>query len=221
MLLPAVKPLPAMASGSANLQTCVLDRIVEGDGERYDGTLIGLHDQDSMHVEVLPLLRSVADGRRVIAPRSARWSSLEDGGRFSWFSSVAPPLIEPIGFGDGLIQLERLAFEYAAANSTRGTVVLGIGQGATMALALGALWPELFKGVIAIDGTWPNVPGWTVPETDMAGVRALLVAGTDDTRSELLRRGAIVVGIDAPQSKQLTDPGLTATLRQWMVGETI
>jgi predicted esterase len=195
--------------------SCLLDRIVETGEEPRRSTLIGLHDENSTHTEILPLLREVSDGRQLIAPRSARWSRFGGGGRFSWFSCVTPPLIEPTGFGDGLIQLERLLLDHAAPrDSAQATVILGIGQGATMALALAALWPELVAGVVAIGGSWPIVPGWTIPRRDMSGLRVLLVAGTDLARERLCELRA-----DMSEIARRDDVALATAIRHWISDE--
>src|ERR1044072_9228109 len=133
----ATDPMFAKSIDENAASICVLERIVEGD-EGSDGTLVGLHDECSTHADILPFLRSIADGRRIVAPRSARWSGYGQGGRYSWFSGVAPPLVEPIGFGDALLQLEGLALEQRGTTSSRGTTMVGVGQGGTMALMLAA-----------------------------------------------------------------------------------
>lgn len=156
------------------------------------GTLIGLHGADASHRQIVPLLRVLADGRRIVAPRSARWSGFTEGGCFSWFLSLQPPQIEPMGFGDALAQLESLAREYADLDHSRSTVLVGFDQGATMALALAALWPDLFAGVIAIDGGWPQVPGWRIPLRDMAEMPVLSIGGPTSDRAELESRNALV-----------------------------
>lgn len=184
--------------------SCILDRILEEGHDFARGAIIALHAENSTHTDMLPLLRRVADGRRVIVPRSARWSRFGEGGRFSWFTSVNPPLIEPIGFGDGLMQLERLLLDHAAEHpASRDTVVMGIGQGATMALALAALWPELVGRLVAIGGFWPVIPGWVMPDRDMVGVRVLLVGSEGPARERLRELGAEVSEIATADDQTL------------------
>lgn len=195
-----------------DVRTCVLERIVEADDAMRNGTLIGLHDECSTHADIVPFLRLIADGRRVIAPRSARWAGYGQGGRYSWFSSVAPPFIEPIGFGDSLMQLESFVLEHHCAVAVRGTTIVGIGQGGTMAIALAALWPELFRAVVAVDASWPEVRGWHLPERDMSGMTLLVVAGGSEVRQRLIARHGRVDAVDR------VEPGeaLVQVCRQWM-----
>jgi pimeloyl-ACP methyl ester carboxylesterase len=129
---------------------------------------------------------------------------LGDGGRFSWFTSVAPPLIEPIGFGDGLMQLERLLLDHAAEHEAqRDIVVVGIGQGGTMALALAMLWPELVTRIVAIGGFWPVIPGWDMPDRDMAGLQVLLAGAAVGAGERKCALGAEVTGMAAPHHPTL------------------
>lgn len=168
----------------------ILERIEENPDRHGNGTVIGLHDADARLSEAMPLFRNMVRGKRLIVPRSARWSGYGDGGRYSWFSSMSPPLVEPIGFGDSLIQLEALALEYATGAERPDTVLLGMGQGGSIALCLAALWPELFKGVVAVNALWPDVADWQPPEQDMAAVQVLLIAPQGDAGSRLAARGA-------------------------------
>lgn len=193
----------------------MLDRIIEEGEGPSRGVLIGLHDENSTHTEILPLLRRISDGRRVIAPRAARWSRFGDGGRFSWFTSVAPPLIEPIGFGDGLMQLERLLLDHAAEHEAqRDIVVVGIGQGGTMALALAMLWPELVTRIVAIGGFWPVIPGWDMPDRDMAGLQVLLAGAAVGAGERMCALGAEVT-----EMATTDDPTLVAAIRHCISDE--
>lgn len=195
---------------------CVLERIVVSGKLGRDGTLIGLHGEYSTHGEILPLLKQVAGGRRIVAPRSARWSAYGDGGRFSWFSNIMPARIEPIGFGDALLQLEQLAFEFADDRSARGMVLFGTGQGGTMALALGALWPELFTEIVTIDAMWPTVAGWSLPTRDMSGIRALLVGPDEATRRTMSELGAQVTTCESRSAGNSAGLDSGDAIRNWM-----
>jgi pimeloyl-ACP methyl ester carboxylesterase len=182
----------AFIGGSA-AERCVLDTVVEPGDRPRGGAIVGLHDENSAPGEILPLLRALSMGRTVIAPRSARWSRFGGGGRYSWFSSVHPPLIEPVGFGDSLIQLERLVLDWSSRDlGERGITIVGQGQGATMALALATLWPEILEGVVAIGGSLPVVPGWTAPVNPLESLRVLLVECPEGTSRSLARLGAQV-----------------------------
>lgn len=205
---PVVGAIPADGTGNR----CILETATAPGSPMAPGTIICLHDENSTHVDILGLLRKVSTGQRLISPRSARWSRFGGGGRFSWFSCANPPAIEPIGFGDSLIQLERLMLDCDAQGLGERTVTLiGIGQGATMALALAMLWPELCTNVVAIGGSLPVVPGWSPLAREMPGLPVLLIAGDDDTQQKLGERGARVVAMAA-----CDEAALAATIQQWM-----
>jgi pimeloyl-ACP methyl ester carboxylesterase len=192
----------------------ILERIVENPDCPSNRTVIGLHDAHARLSETMPLLREMTGGQRLIVPRSARWSGYGDGGRYSWFSSISPPSVEPIGFGDSLIQLEALTLEYATAGERAGTVLVGIGQGGTMALCLAALWPEVIKGVIAIEAFWPEVAGWELPERDMSPVHVLLISSGSEAGFRLTARGAKVEEMDATAA----EPDIGSLCRRWIHG---
>lgn len=197
---------------SAPPRTSVLERITEGGDLRQAGALIGLHDAQSRPSDLLPLLRWIGAGRRIVAPRSARWSAYGRGGLYSWYSSISSPLVEPIGFGDSLIQLEALILEEAAQELTAANILIGIGQGGTMALILAALWPEFCRAVIAVDAIWPIVPGWQPPELVMSATHVLLADARDDVREQLAVRGAPVTEMKGMQAEH----GLASLCRQWL-----
>lgn len=201
---------------TANPQICVLERVVEAGASAFAGTLLGLHREYSTLTEILPLLRRIAGARQVIAPRSARWSAHEDGGRFSWFSDTVSSKIEPIGFGDSLLQLELLAFEFAEERPAVSPVVFGVGQGGTMAVALGALWPELFTKIVAVEATWPDVPGWEIPAGDMSGTQALLVGQRDCAQLNLSSRGAHITTFEDRSSNGVMSDSCIEDIRDWI-----
>ncbi|BAI96687.1 hypothetical protein Sj15T_11440 [Sphingobium sp. TA15] len=169
----------------------VLECSSAGHADAADGLMIALHGREADQNQVLPFASALGD-YHVVAPRSARWAGLNAFGCFNWFSSMEPPVVEPIGFGDGLCQLELLMLERTDA-SERPCTLLGYDQGAVMSLMLAALWPERVKGIIAINGFWPRVHGWSLPDREMA-LPVLMINDrpAEDAATELRRRGARV-----------------------------
>jgi phospholipase/carboxylesterase len=183
--------MATVTSIAPDVPRCVLERVVEQSETAAARTMIGLHGEDSTHGDMLPLLREIGGGWRLVAPRSARWAAFGGGGRYSWYSNVRVPAIEPVGFGDALIQLETLLLDEAQADGGASPLVLvGAGQGGTMALALAAIWPDLVDGVIVIAAGWPQVAGWDPPPSDMSRVAVLLVGASGDAAARLRSRGA-------------------------------
>ncbi|WP_066557197.1 alpha/beta hydrolase-fold protein [Croceicoccus bisphenolivorans] len=125
---------------------------------------------------------------------------------------MSPPTVEPVGFGDALIQLEALTLDEVSAQPAGGCVLVGVGQGGSMALVLAAIWPELFSAVIAIGAMWPKVPGWQPPDLAMPRTPVLLAGGWDGLSDCLTQRGAAVSEIASAEA----GPVLADACRQWL-----
>jgi pimeloyl-ACP methyl ester carboxylesterase len=124
-----------------------------------------------------------------------------------------------------LRQLELLLLEQTHAVSGVSPVctLLGYDQGACMALALAALWPERVSAIIAIGGYWPKVNDWEIPYREMR-LPALMIPdrATEsncavDAASELHRRGAAVSGVRHAHCATKPDwEWLALTARSWL-----
>ncbi len=67
-------------------------------------------------------------------------------------------------------------------------ILIGVEQGAIMALAAAAAVPDLLSGVIAIDGCLPVVPGWTPPLAPLDGLPILLLGSAGACPRQQTRR---------------------------------
>jgi pimeloyl-ACP methyl ester carboxylesterase len=86
---------------------------------------------------------------------------------YTWFvGPQAQP--SPIFFGDALAEIERFL-------GAELPFLLGVEQGAIMALAAAAAVPELLSGVIAVEASLPVVPGWDPPLAPLEGLPVLLL----------------------------------------------
>ncbi|MGB3330534.1 MAG: hypothetical protein WBA46_16360 [Thermomicrobiales bacterium] len=109
----------------------------------------------------------------------------------------------PVFFGDALGEIERFLWDEIDRQDAEAPVLpflLGVGQGAIMALAAAAAVPDLLSGVIAIDGSFPIVPGWEPPLAPLAGLPILLIDEAEPAPE--------VPGV-------LTGDALMATLAAW------
>jgi predicted esterase len=97
---------------------------------------------------------------------------------------------DPASFGLSLARLERLLLE-----RDPGALLIGDGQGAALVLALACCWPERLAGVIAIDGTLPELPDGALAEAPMAGLPVFLAGGALDSAPQLEARGARVIAV--------------------------
>lgn len=155
----------------------------------FQRTIVALHGYGHGAEQPLPLARSLGEGLRVLAPEAARpvsplgYSGTESAGQL-WYYSDRPYFPEPPLFGDHLGELEAFVFDALDDASNRGVrhelFLLGLDQGAVMALSLACYWPDLLSGVIAIQGGLPTIPNWSLPDTDMASLPVLLVHDTDE-----------------------------------------
>ena len=138
--------------------------------EQVDLLVIGLHGNAEDASHGLALGRALFEGARVIAPASPRpmdpryGDTIEAHARKLWFF-VQGGFIEPTLYGETLRQIELLLHDHveAATDSGAGDTpvwLVGRAEGGTLALALATVWPELVDGVVAVDATWPEVPGW-------------------------------------------------------------
>ena len=87
---------------------------------------------------------------------------------------------DPLGFGLCLEQLERFVVDDAAGLGPGvRPLLLGAGQGASLALALACCWPERLAGVVAIGGALPQLPAGMLAERPIAGLPIWLAAASE------------------------------------------
>lgn len=114
---------------------------------------------------------------------------------YTWF--VGPDdRPAPLFFGDALAEIERFLWDEVDRQDRPDAelpFLLGVGQGAIVALATAAAVPDLLSGVIAIDGTFPIVPGWQPPLAPLDGLPVLLVSSTP-TLSHGSERPGVLTG---------------------------
>jgi hypothetical protein len=82
---------------------------------------------------------------------------------------------EPSSFGLALIALERFVLQERSDSLRRPPILLGVGQGATLSLALARCWAEELAGVVAIDGPLAELPAGAIEEAPLAGLPILIL----------------------------------------------
>ena len=104
-----------------------------------------------------------ADPRRYGVPnRSGDWYLADEHGA------------EPSSFGLALIALERFVL-YERNRAAAPPILLGVGQGATLCLALALCWAEELNGVIAIEGEIAKLPTGAIEEAPLLGLPFLIL----------------------------------------------
>jgi predicted esterase len=140
--------------------------------------IITLHKYNQFARDVAEYGIAAAPNGRVIGLESYKgvytWKTITG---YQWFvgPSTRP---SPLFFGDSLAEIERFLWDEIDRQETAEPelpFLVGVEQGAIMALAAAAAVPDLLSGVIAIDGFLPVVPGWEPPLVPLDGLPVLLI----------------------------------------------
>jgi len=205
VVAPAAAPDGAPAAGA---RAAIVLRGSDGDPERLTA-----------------LAAAAAPARTLVVPEPLRFlylSRAHVGQR--WFVRSIDGETEPATFGDALYAVEQLT---VGARERWGAppLLVGHGQGGELALALGAIVPELLAGVVAIDAALPVVPGWERPPCEAGGLPVLLLPGGQEpvdgerTRAELSAIGARVTAVPAREAAISLAPPLAETVAEWWAAE--
>lgn len=114
---------------------------------------------------------------------------------YTWF--VGPnDRPSPLFFGDALAEIERFLWDEVdrqAPADAELPFLIGVGQGAIMALATAAAVPDLLSGVIAVEGRLPIVPGWDPPLAPLDDLPILVLDDPDRTPVDGVLSGDVLV----------------------------
>jgi pimeloyl-ACP methyl ester carboxylesterase len=84
---------------------------------------------------------------------------------YTWFHEVpGVPEPDPVSFGRSLLDVEQLIRSLRAPAGSPPVVLVGAGQGASIALAMNAVIPEALAAVVAIGGRPVALPDGAVPD---------------------------------------------------------
>jgi len=145
------------------LSQLVYARIQEG---ARSPRIITLHDHNQRGRDGGPFGRAASPDATIIGLESYKgvFVGKEIVG-YTWF--VGPnDRPSPLFFGDALAEIERFLWDEVdrqAPGDAELPFLIGVGQGAIMALAAAAAVPDLLSGAIAVNGRLPVVPGWEPP----------------------------------------------------------
>lgn len=150
---------------------------------------------------------------------------------YTWFlgPDSAPA---PVFYGDALAEVERFLWDEVDRQGSDAPVLpflLGVDQGAIVALAAAAAVPDLLSGVIAIDGSFPLVPGWEPPLAPLDGLPILLIdrGATPPTSGTVLAGDALVDRLTAWGSRVTSrdvppaDTIPQAVMQDWLADQPI
>ena len=190
--------------------------------------LLALHGHGGGVDQLEPLGRVLRSDLSMVLPQAWRTlhiHGMEEAGDpgHSWFFNFADGSPEPATYGDCLMELENLVYDIRERHTPKvPIIVVGIDQGAVLALGLCGVVPDYLAGVAAIGGHMPKIKGWTPPYEDFMGLPALLLrddAGTQESdaaiQQEMQDRNAAVTLCRV--GGLLKSPLLAeASLRRWM-----
>lgn len=148
---------------------------------------------------------------------------------YTWF--IGPfERPSPLFFGDALAEIERFLWDEVDRQDTERVelpFLVGVEQGAIMALATAAAVPELISGVIAIDGFLPVVPGWEPPLAPLDGLPVLLIdPPSRETLGERVLSGETLVrtlqewGGDVTREIAPAEPVPSEVITAWMTAQS-
>jgi predicted esterase len=169
--------------------------------------VLAIHGHGGGCEQLAPLCSAL--GRDVSAVLPQAWRPLNIHGivepvhpGYSWYYSFAADQPEPATFGDCLIELENLVYDLLGRGDRDRVAILGVDQGATLALALAGVIPEWISAVVAIGGCLPRIKGCSLPAETLNGLPILMISGetrgamwtelNERTARDLKSRGAHV-----------------------------
>ena len=163
--------------------------------------VITLHGYNQRGGSPAALGRAAAPDGRIIGLESYKGVYVgRDVVGYTWYIG---PLDRPapVFFGDALAEIERFLWDELDRQETdtpERPFLIGVEQGAVMALAAALAVPDLISGVIAVDGALPIVPGWEPPLAPLDGLPVLILGDlASSSDAPVLRRDELARQIDA------------------------
>lgn len=190
--------------------------------------LITLHGHNRRGDSPAELGRAAAPHGRIIGLES--YKGVYIGRTVVGYTWYIGPLDRPspIFFGDALSEIERFLWDdldRQASDQPELPFLLGVEQGAVMAIAAALAVPDLLSGVIAVDGALPIVPGWDPPLAPLADLPMLLLGdlpGRSDApvlRAHQLAHRLCHWGAQATWTQPADPASRDRTMADWLRGQ--
>ena len=208
-------------------QSLLLRRRVPPEHALRRGCIITLHGGAGTLDDLVPLARSISPSFEVIAVEAPRRVHYGESSAYTWYYAEEPNRPEPITFGDSLIQLEQLVYEISEQNQAgyEPLYLLGLDQGALLALALALVVPDYLAGVVAICGCLPEISGWPLPDRELNNLPVQLVYEPEDSqlpsalvelaKTELTKRGGAAT-LSAVSGARKLESVVFEVVGEWM-----
>jgi phospholipase/carboxylesterase len=189
--------------------------------------VIALHGYGGQMTDLIPLARSLGPGVEIWIPRAPRPAYFgRDTIAHYWYVGERNGTPDPPSFGDCLFQVEQFVLDVVERRPElgRGPILLGVDQGAVLALAAAKVIPERLGGIVALAGYLPRIPGAPLPVDELEGLPILMINGPDggsagrlaqSSAARLERDGARVESHQVADPRQLDSPDMTRLVMAW------
>ena len=202
-------------------------RQVASDGLTDAPLVMLLHGNKGGMDDLISLAGALEIEGRLIAPEAARgvYSGIERVSSTWYGGELLRP--EPASFGDSLAQIELLARDVTARwpSGQAGPWLIGVDQGAVLALTLATLAETPIAGVVAINGCLPQVARVELPIQPRMGLPIHLVidpgfesispSALDSTTDRLTAHGYDVT-MTSIESATNFGSEVVAAIRSWI-----
>jgi phospholipase/carboxylesterase len=144
------------------------------DGQAALSPLLLLHGTGGNEHDLLGLAEAVAPGRSLLSPRG----QVLENGMPRYFRRFAEGIFDEGDIRTRAADLETFVTGASAHHKLGKPIVLGFSNGANMAAAMLALYPDLFSGAALLRATAPFA---AMPDASLTDVPVLLLSGGQDT----------------------------------------
>jgi phospholipase/carboxylesterase len=162
-------------------------------GDASKAPLLLLHGTGGNEHDLVGLADMVSPGRTLLSPRGR----VNEQGMNRFFRRFAEGVLDEDDIRQRAAELKGFVAAKQAEHGIGKCVALGFSNGANMAAALLALYPDLLAGAVLLRAM---APFKAMPKLDLAGLPVLLTSGTQDTmipRADAARLGTWLEGSGA------------------------
>ena len=189
--------------------------------------MIALHGYAGHADDLIPLVRALGPGVEMWLPRAPRPAYFgRDTIAHYWYVGERNGIPDPPSFGDCLFQVEQFVLDVVERRSDlpRAPILMGVDQGAVLALAAAKVIPDRLGGLVALAGYLPRIPGAPLPVDKLEGLPILMINGpgagsagrrVHESATRLARDGARVESHEVADARQLESPDIHGILLTW------
>jgi phospholipase/carboxylesterase len=158
--------------------------------------VIPLHGHGGHPTDLIPLAQAVGPWVELWVPRAPRPAYFgRDTVAHYWYVGERDGFPDPPSFGDCLFQVEQFTLDVVDQTHALGRppILMGVGQGAVLALAAAKVIPDYLGGVVAVAGYVPRFPGLELPFSDLGQLPILMINGPHDQARRMVQGSAALL----------------------------